>query len=76
MGFSFQSEKLSDAIVFSLNGYVEKDSAKSVRLKVEEMAKKGELLFILDFTNSPIVNSMAIGELYDMVSLYISIPKI
>lgn len=69
MAFSIKIEETPQAEVLTLAGYVDVPASKVIREKVQAALAKDRQVFLLDFSATPIVNSAALGELLEMVSL-------
>lgn len=68
MAFSFATEDRGSATVLRFSGYVDFEAGRQIRLHVHKLQQQGKLIFILDFSQTPIVNSAALGELIELVS--------
>ncbi len=55
--------------VFSFKGYCTDANVVEMKPKVSELAGKGMLKFVFDFTDCIIINSLGMGELLDAILL-------
>jgi len=72
MNFQIKHEESQGVCVLSTHGYMDKEAGKAFLKDVEGLIKKGKTVFLIDFTETPIVNSSGMSEVVETVSLTLS----
>lgn len=55
-------------LIITLEGYIEAEASQGLSSKVKDCMEAGTKLFIFDFAEVKILNSVALGELLDILS--------
>lgn len=71
MAFQLRSENIREVTVLVLEGYLDQNSGKQLRKAIDERISAGRKRFVLDFSLTPIVNSLGLQELLDVAALLI-----
>ncbi len=76
MAFSYAVEAQISATVLRCCGYVDIEAARQIRAQIQKLQQQGKKVFILDFSQTPVVNSAALGELIELVSRALEDPEL
>ena len=68
MAFSLGHEKREQVNILSLKGYIHLEESKELRRRVKMLLDKGEKQFVLDFSDAPIISSVGLSQILEMVS--------
>ena len=69
MDFSMDLEESGTVAVLVTHGYMDQAAGKRLLGRIEELIRQGRRRFLLDFADTPIVNSSGLGEIVEVVSL-------
>ena len=72
MSFSLLVKKQDAVFVLTAKGYVHLDEGMEIRKKVHSYLEQGEKVFLVDFTEAPIITSLALSQILEMVAEVIS----
>jgi len=76
VAFSLAIEAHAPASVLRCCGYVDIEAARQIRAQIQKLQQQGKRIFILDFSQTPVVNSAALGELIEVVSRALEEPEL
>lgn len=69
MTFQIRQEDVRGICVLSTHGYIDKVAGQKLLQQVDGLVKNGRMLFLIDFSETPIVNSSGLGEIVETVSM-------
>lgn len=69
MPVSLTDEKVAGGVILKTFGYVDGAAGKVIRERAATFLEQGVRNVILDFTQTPIVNSEALGELVELLAV-------
>jgi len=66
---SVTEEKVSGGVILKISGFADGVAGKAIREKATLLMEQGVRKIALDFSEAPLVDSAAIGELIELVSV-------
>lgn len=64
--FTLQSAKQGDVCIIRTQGYLNDEAGRAIRAACEPAATQGTVRFVLNFAESPVINSPGITELLEL----------
>lgn len=76
MAFSLECLEEGSIVVIVCHGYLDAEAGKSILTKVDENLSRGRLKFIFDLSDAPLVSSVVLGDLIDIVSKTLTLTEL
>lgn len=73
--FTCAGEARGTAFVIRSSGYLDENGGATMRKAVEDAFPKGFRNFVLNFTNSPVINSQGIAQLIEITEIVVDEKK-
>ncbi len=69
--FFCKTEKSNDVFIVRAEGYLDEVAGQMIRTAIEGAFEKGVLKFVLNFFNSPVINSPGVAQIIEIVEIMV-----